>query len=300
MFDILRDGNFWLIALGTMLLASAAGMVGSAGVLRGQSLIGDAIGHSALPGVVLAFMLSSSKNPAILLSGAVISGGLAYFLIQLASRGKTQLDTLLAIVLSSFFGLGLVLKSYISGHEKYSGVAQAGLDNYIFGQAAYLRRGDLKLLALISLLSLVFMLLFYKDIKLTVFDPAYAKVIGHKPRLIQALLLLLTLLLIAAGLKVVGAILISAMLIAPSVAALQWSARYGSVLALAALFGALSALAGTLLSSLGRGLSTGPCIVLFMSLISLFSLLFGSRGPGARRRAGRGRLEDRAGKEKRI
>lgn len=288
MFELLRDGNFWLIAGGTMCLGLAAGMTGSVGVLKGQSLIGDAIGHSALPGVVLAFMLSTSRDPGLLLLGAVLSGTLAYFLIQLAgSDGKTALDTVLAIVLSSFFGLGLVLKSYISGRPEFKGVAQSGLDNYIFGQAAYLRHGDLKLLALISLVAIVFMLLFYKDIKAAVFDPGYAKVIGHKPGLINALLLILTMLLIAAGLRVVGAILISSMLIAPAVAALQCSNRYGVVLALAAVFGALSALAGTLFSSLGRGLSTGPSIVLFMSLISLLALIFGRHGPGAKYRAAR-------------
>lgn len=285
MLSLLSDQNFWVVALGTMLLASAAGMVGSVGVLRGQSLIGDAVGHAALPGVVLAFMLFQSRNPLLLLLGAAGSGALAYFLIQAGAKdGKTKLDTLLAIVLSSFFGLGLVLKSYISGHPGYAKASQAGLSTYIFGQAAYLRKDDLLLLAVISLLALLFMLLFYKDIKLCTFDPGFAEAIGHKPKLIRGIVLLLNLLLIAAGLRVVGAILISGMLIAPSAAALQWSDRYGSVLGLAALFGAFSAWAGSLLSSAGRGLSTGPSIILFMSAIALLSLLFGHKGPLARRR----------------
>lgn len=288
MLTLLTDWNFWIIALGTMLLGLAAGMVGSVGVLRGQSLIGDAIGHSALPGVVIAFMLSSSRNPEFLLIGAVVSGSLAYLLIQAAGMsGKIALDTVLAIVLSSFFGFGLVLKSYISGHPAFKGVAQSGLDNYIFGQAAYLRQGDLRVLAAISLLALLFMLLFYKDIKVATFDPGYARAIGHRPRLINGLVLVLNLLLIAAGLRVVGAILIASMLIAPAVAALQWSSRYGVVLTIAAILGAVSAFAGTLFSSLGRGLSTGPSIVLFMSLFSLLSLIFGRKGPLARLRAAR-------------
>lgn len=292
MIELLTDVNFWVIALGTMCLGLAAGMVGSISVLRGQSLIGDAIGHSALPGVVVAVMLTGGGHPAYLLLGAAVSGFLAYLLIQMASQGKTTLDTVLAIVLSSFFGFGLVLKSYISGNPGFEGVAKSGLDNYIFGQAAYLRQGDLKLLIGISLAAILVMILFYKDIKIAVFDPGYAHVIGHRPRLIRGIILVLTLLLIAAGLKVVGAILIASMLIAPAVAALQWSARYGVVLGLAATFGAVSAFLGTVFSSLGRGLSTGPSIVLFMSCISIVSLIAGRHSPGARHRAGRRRKKE--------
>lgn len=98
MFDlsILTSYSFLVVALGTLLLSISAASVGCITVLKGQSLIGDAIGHSTFPGIVLAFMVFQSRNPLLLSLGALVSGGVAFFLIQLVHQGKkTGLDSIL-------------------------------------------------------------------------------------------------------------------------------------------------------------------------------------------------------------
>lgn len=287
MWTLLTDGNFWIVAGGTMILGLASGMMGSISVLRGQSLIGDAIGHATFPGIVLAFMLFSTRAPVLLMLGACVTGGVAYALIHwISSHDATSLDTSLAIVLSSFFGVGMVLKSFIEGNPDYADASQAGLSHYIFGQAAFLSKGDLRLIFIVGTVALLFLGLFFKDIKMLTFVREYATVVGHRPKLLNALILIVTLALIAVGLRIVGVILIASMLVAPSVAALQWSSRYPTVVFLSGLFGLVSGFGGTLISSLGRGISTGPTIVIVLSAIVIVSMVFGKRS--ALRRPKRG------------
>lgn len=277
--DILRNYSFIIVALGTVILAMATGIIGSISVLKGKSLIGDAIGHSTYPGIVIAFMLSMEKSPLVLLLGAAIAGAISFFLIDLISNNsKIDLDATLAIVLSSFFGLGMVLKSYIQGHPDYAGVSQSGLKNYIFGQASYIMKNDVKIIFVVSILSIVLLFLFYKEIKVYVFDEVYAKTIGINPVLMNTIILIATMLLITTGLKLVGAILISSMLIVPAITALQWTDKFHVMLIIAGLCGGVSAFIGTFISTAYDGMSTGPTIILVMSLISLVSMLIGPRG----------------------
>ena len=207
--DILRNYSFIIVALGTIILAMATGIIGSISVLKGKSLIGDAIGHSTYPGIVIAFMLSMEKSPIILLFGAAFAGAISFFLIDIISNNsKIDLDATLAIVLSSFFGLGMVLKSFIQGNPDYAGVSQSGLKNYIFGQASYIMKNDVKIIFIVSIFSILMLIAFYKEIKVYVFDEVYAKTIGINPGLMNTVILIATMLLITTGLKLVGAILI--------------------------------------------------------------------------------------------
>ena len=277
--EIFRNYSFIIVALGTVILAMATGIIGSISVLKGKSLIGDAIGHSTYPGIVLAFMLSMEKSPLILLLGAAIAGAISFFLIDIiANNSKIDLDATLAIVLSSFFGLGMVLKSFIQGNPIYAGVSQSGLKNYIFGQASYIMKNDVKIIFVVSIFSLLLLLAFYKEIKVYVFDEIYAKTIGINPALMNTVILLATMLLITTGLKLVGAILISSMLIVPAITALQWTDKFHEMLIIAGLCGGVSALIGTYISTLYDGMSTGSTIILIMSFISLISMIIGPRG----------------------
>lgn len=276
---IFKDYSFWVVAIGTVLLGVASGIVGSVSVLKGQSLIGDAVGHASFPGIILFFMLFLSRNPLILMAGAVVSGLLAYFVIQLLDRhSSTNRDAVLAIVLSSFFGLGMVLKSYIQGNKAFSGASQSGLQNYIFGQAAYMMKSDIYAIFTVSVISILLIIFFFKEIQLYVFDEQYGETMGFPRTKISFVVLLMIISLIAVGLKAVGAILISSMLIAPSVAGLQWSNRYQTVLWISGLFGGISSFIGTYISAVGRGFSTGPSIVLIMSLLALLSIFFAPNG----------------------
>ena len=276
---IITQYSFVVVAIGTMLLAMATGIIGTISILKGQSLIGDAVGHAALPGIILAFMISGKKSSLLLMVGAIIAGVVAFILIQTISEiSKIEADTAMAIILSAMFGLGMVLKSYIQGNAKYSKASQSGLASYIFGQAAYILREDVIIIFTVSLISLVLFMIFYKEIKVYVFDAVYAYTIGINSKLLSLLIMIMTMILIAAGLKAVGAILISSMLITPAVTGLQWSNKYEIVLVIAAVMGAVSAFIGTLLSTIVKGFSTGPSIILIMSLLALLSVLFSPKG----------------------
>ena len=277
--DILMNYTFQIVALGSVILAVAAAPVGAFSVYKGQSLIGDAIGHSTFPGIILAYMVFATRSPVILLIGAIASGAASYALIQLAHEDRRLgLDANLAIFLSGFFGLGMALKSFIQGNPAYAGASQAGLGTYIFGQAAYMLEADVLLICIVSAAVLTLLLLFYKELKLFVFDVEYAKVVGLPCRLLNILLLVMTISVIGIGIKAVGAILISSFLIIPCVAANQWSNDLARVLLLSSLIGAVSALVGTYISTLAQGMSTGPSIILVASLIAFFSILFGTKG----------------------
>lgn len=277
--SIITQYSFIVVAIGTMLLAMATGIVGTISILKGQSLIGDAVGHASLPGIILAFMISGRKSSLILMLGAIVAGIVAFLLIQIISEGsKIEADTAMAVILSAMFGMGMVLKSYIQGNQKIQGASQSGLASYIFGQAAYILREDVYIILAVSVISLALFIVFYKEIKVYVFDMVYAYTIGINSRLTSLLIMIITMILIAAGLKAVGAILISSMLITPAVTGLQWSKSYEKVLMIAAVTGAVSAFLGTFISSAVKGFSTGPSIILIMSVIALFSVLFAPRG----------------------
>ncbi len=277
--DLLLSYDFLVVAIGTVILSIASGAVGCVSVHKGQSLIGDAVGHAAFPGIVVAFMLFRTRDPLILNLGALASGALSYALIQLISRGtKANLDAVLAVILSGFFGLGMVLKSHTQGNPDYAGASQSGLGTYIFGQASYMMYKDIFLIAIVAVISLSLLFIFYKEIKVFVFNEEYARTIGIKVTAMYAILLLMVMILISVGLKVVGAILISSLLIIPAVAANQWSDHFGVVLLISGLFGGISAFIGTLFSSLYQGMSTGPTIILIMGSLALVSMIIGPKG----------------------
>ena len=277
--DILTSYSFIIVGSGTFLLAAIAGAVGCITVLKGQSLIGDAIGHAAFPGIILSFMLFMQREPVLLTLGAVASGATAFMLIQvIKENSKLKLDAILAVVLSSFFGVGMVLKSHIQGNSNYKDAAQSGLSSYIFGQAAYIMKDDVKLIVYIGVPTLVLLVLFYKEIKLFLFDEIYAKAIGIRTFLLYGIILVMTMGIIAAGLKLVGAILISSLLIIPAITALQWSEKFSRVLIIAGIVGGVSALIGTYISTAFNGMSTGATIILIMGSFAIISLVTGPHG----------------------
>lgn len=277
MMDVLTSYTFLIVALGTVLLSFAGGIVGTISVIKGQSLIGDTIGHSTFPGIILAFMLIGTRETYTLAFGAVVFGIIAFLAIQLITEdSKVSLDSALALILSSFFGLGMALKSYVQGNPGFSGTQ--GIDDYIFGQAAYMLRSDVYLIIIASLISLILFAIFYQQIRIYVFDPIFSKSVGINPKWMNFMILSMTIVLIAVGLKAVGAILIVNLLIAPAVIGQLWSNRFHVVLLIAGFTGSAAAFSGTYVSTVYEGIATGPAIILFLSVFVIFSLLFGKRG----------------------
>lgn len=269
---LLNDYTFQIVALGTGFLGLLSGVIGTYATLRKESLLGDALSHAALPGIGIAFLIVQQKELVALLAGAVISGLLATFIIQVMNKKTViKLDNALSIVLSSFFGLGLVILTYIQGSPN---ARQAGLSNFIFGQASAMLIRDVRLIGLVGAILIIMVIIFWKEFKLFTFDPTFGQTLGFSGRVVEFLLSTLIVLTIILGLESVGVILISALLIGPSVAARQWSNRLSIVMILAAIFGFTSGIVGTFISSVGRRIPTGPTIVVVLSVFVIISLFF--------------------------
>lgn len=282
--EILTSYSFRIIAMGTVLLAIVSAVVGSINVYKGQSLIGDAMGHSTFAGIVLAYMIFQTRNPIVLLIGAMLSAALAYLLIEYSNRNsKIGLDANLAIYLSGFFGLGMVLKSYIQGNPNFENASQSGLQNYIFGQAAYLLELDVKLIAIATVICLSIVLLLFREFKIYLFDREFAQIAQLPIKLMDYLVLFMTILVIGVGIKAVGAILISSFLIVPCISANQWTNKFSMVMILGAIFSSISVLIGAYISMLYTGLSTGPSIIIVSGIICGLSFLLGKNGIFRRR-----------------
>jgi manganese/zinc/iron transport system permease protein len=268
---LVPDYTVRVVAAGAGMLGLVAGALGCFAVLRRQSLLGDAISHAALPGIVLAFLLAGSKNPLALVLGAAIAGWLGTLAVSAMVRhSRLPADTALGIVLSVFFGAGLVLLTYV---QQLPTAAQAGLDTFLFGQAATMLTGDVVVISALGSLSLAAVALFWKEFKLLTFDPEYGATQGLPMRAIDILLTTFLVIAIVIGLQTVGVVLMSALVIAPAAAARQWTNSLGIMVLLAAAFGAASGVSGALISGRMDHMPTGPAIVLAAMLLVIVSLL---------------------------
>jgi manganese/zinc/iron transport system permease protein len=272
-FNLLfTDYTLRTISLGTAVLGAICGMLGSFAVLRKQSLLGDAISHAALPGIAIAFLITGAKDTNVLLLGALVSGLIGAFWIRgMISKTHLKSDTALGLVLSLFFGFGMLLLTYI---QKQPNANQAGLDKYLFGQAATLVESDVLLMLLVTGIALVVVLLFWKEFKLLLFDQDYSNTLGFNTRVIDILITFFIVLSIVIGLQTVGVVLMSALLLAPAAAARQWTSSLAVMVFLAALIGGFSGVFGTAISATQNNLSTGPVIVLVASFFVVVSFVF--------------------------
>lgn len=264
--------NTLIVLLGTGLLGANAGLVGSFAVLRRRSLTGDALAHAALPGLALAFLVVGQRNLPAMLAGALVSGLLGVAVISgLRSKTRVKEDAAIGIVLSVFFGAGVVLSRIV---QNTPGVgSKAGLDSYILGKTAGIIRQDVFIIGGVSLVSLLLILLAYKEFKLTVFDPDFARVQGWPVLRLDLLLMGLIALAVVFGLPMVGVVLMAALLILPGAAARFWTDRLGPLLVLATVFGLSIGLIGTALSARYAGMPAGPIIVLVGAAVFLLSVL---------------------------
>ncbi len=285
--DLLHDHTIQTVAMGAALLGLISGVLGSFAVLRRQSLLGDTLSHAALPGVCLGFIIAGTRDLGSILAGALVTGALAaLFMLALTRNSRLKTDAGMGVALSVFFAIGVVLLTHV---QNTGGASQGGLDTFLFGQAAALLREDLWIMGAITAAALVVVLAFWKEFKLVSFDPVFAASLGLPVLALEVALTVMIALAVVVGLQMVGVVLMAAMVIAPAAAARQWARRLESMVVLAALFGMAGGVAGAVISALGRGLSTGPLIVLSVSAIALVSLLFApERGVAwewARRRA---------------
>ncbi len=270
--------NSALVITTATLLGVVCAVAGSFLFYRRRVMIVDAISHGSLPGIGAGFLfayalgLDGGRNLPILLSAAALSGLLCAGCVQLLSR-HTRLDenTCIGVALSGTYGLGVVLLSLI---QSLPGGNRAGLDHFLLGQIAGLTLSDAALIAGIALLTLAVCLLFYKEFQCLCFDPDYAQSSGFSVRVLDFLLISATVLIVCAGLKAAGAILIVALLVIPPASAAFWVSRLPGQLILSAVFGGSGAIVGAALSSEYADIPTGSAIVLMQAIPFLFGLLF--------------------------
>lgn len=269
------SANAQWVLLSTLMLGMAAGVIGSFAFWKRQSLLSDALAHAALPGVVIGFLLAGGKHMPTMLLGAGLSALTgALFTQWIRSSTRIKEDTAMGIILSVYFGFGIMLLTIAS---RTAGGGQSGLDNFIFGQAAAMVREDVKVMAILAAAVLLLVVAGFKEWKLFLFDPAFARGLGLSLRLMNGAYLSLLVLVIVIGIQAVGVILIAALLIIPGVSAQYWTHSFRMSLVLAALFGGGAGAAGTLMSTWGNGWPTGPFIVIAAAVLFVISLLFGAR-----------------------
>ncbi len=267
-----EDMNVLWVLMGSVLLGMSASVIGGFAFLRKRSLIGDALAHAALPGVMMAFLLFQTRDPLVIFIGALCSSFIGFFLIDwLPKNTKIKADAALAITLSFFFALGLMLLSFIQGMEVNN---KSGLDKILFGQAAAMTEGDIKLLAYVTLFVLITVVLFFQKFRLIAFNQHYARTIGIAVNRYELLLALLIVMSVVVGLQLVGVVLMAAVLLTPMAAARYWSNQLTTILIIASLLGGLSAIISTQISYLAPAMPTGPWMVVSLSVLFIISLLF--------------------------
>jgi len=291
----LADPNVRAVILGSMLLGAGAGVIGCFAFLRKRALLGDALAHATLPGVCLAFIVTGSKHPLALLTGAMVTGALGVSAVNAIVRhSRIKEDAALALTLSVFFGFGIVLLTRI---QKSGAAAQAGLDKFLFGQAASIVTADVWLLGGVTAVLLACVLIAFKEFKLVAFDPQYAATLGWPMGLLELLLSGLTVVAVVVGLQLVGVVLMAAMLVTPAAAARYWTDRLPRMVAIAAVVGAVAGALGTLISTLAPRMPTGPWTVVAATGVFFVSMVFAPRRGVAGRLVRQWRLRHRTGEE---
>ena len=261
----------------SVIVGALCGVVGTFLVLRRLSLVGDATGHATLPGVCVGFLAAGgTKAMGALLGGAVLSGFAAAVLVGVLSQGRrARTDAAIGVVLSMFFGVGIVLLSYIQSSPTG---AQAGLNRFLYGNAAGVDVGQLMWLGGLSVLLLAAIVVFWRWLVTASFDPVFARAIGVPIAAVQYALLGALAIAVVVSIQAVGVVLVSAMLIIPPSTALFFSKRIERVALISGALGIVAGAAGAVLSYVFEGVSTGPAMVLVAGALFAVALALGPRG----------------------
>ncbi len=267
--EIFGTINSVYVFVGSVLLGLTGGILGVFAVLRKQGLLGDALAHSALPGIAIAFLVMQSKFLPGLLLGAIISGLIgAFFIYALVKYTKVKMDSAMATILSVFFGLGILILTHI---QKLPMASQSGLESFLFGNASAILREDIMFISIAFVFVLLIVAIFWKELKLFIFDLDFSRIIGFKREILEFVFMSILVISVVMSLQVVGVVLTAAVLITPAVSAMMWSNRLFSVVLLSAFFGVLATGTGAVISAVSVKMPTGPVIVLTLFFVFLFS-----------------------------
>lgn len=294
----LQDHNTRVVLLGSWLLGTAAGLVGTFLLLRKRALVGDAISHATLPGIAAAFLVMTAwggtgKHLGWLLFGGLISGLLGMGLMTLI-RSQTRLkeDAALGIVLSVFFGIGLSLLGVIqrmpTGHA-------AGLESFVLGKTASMLAADAQLIAVAAAVILCCCAACFKEFTLLCFDEEFAAAQGLSVAWLDALMMALVVGITVIGLQAVGLILMLALLVIPAASARFWTRRMALMLPLAGFLGGAACLTGAAVSAILPHMPAGAIMVLCGTVVFLVSFVLGRERGAWTRWSEQRQLRERTG-----
>lgn len=244
--------NTWPILLMGFLVAAGCGLIGNYMILKKMALIGDAISHSLLPGIALAFLITHSRTLTPLFIGAILTGVVTVILIEFIHKNsKTKPDASIGIVFSTLFAIGVILITVFADH------VDLDTDCVLYGELAFVPLAKSVILAKINLgpypivhmgcvlLGLIaVIMIFYKELLVSVFDPGLARCIGIKPQVFNYGLILILSLVIVCAFKSVGAILVIAMLLFPGCTARLMADKLQSILIISVILAALYPILG--------------------------------------------------------
>ncbi|EAF4436993.1 metal ABC transporter permease [Listeria monocytogenes] len=238
-----------------------SGVIGSFIILRGMSLMGDAISHAVLPGVAISYMMGMNFFIGAATFGIAAALGIGF--VNQKSRIKN--DTVIGIVFSAFFALGIILISF----------AKSSTDLYhiLFGNVLAVRSSDMWMTIIIAIIVISLVALFYKEFLVSSFDPVMAEAYGLNVKFLHYFLMLLLTLVTVSALQTVGIILVVAMLITPAATAYLLTNKLSKMIVLASTFGAVSAIIGLYFSYIFN-LASGAAMVLVATIIFFIAFLF--------------------------
>jgi manganese/zinc/iron transport system permease protein len=281
---MITQGEFWIILTGMLATVSCA-LLGTFLVLRKMSLLGDALSHAVLPGIVIAFLISGSRDVVPMFLGAACFGVLATVLIEtFHRRWRVQEDAAIGIVFTALFAIGVVLVS------AYTGQVDLDQECVLYGEIAYtpwdiwmiddlvMGPRPVWILGTAFVLSVAFVVVFYKELQISSFDPAMALSVGINATIMHYALMTMVSVTTVAAFESVGAILVVAMFIVPGAAAYLWSNRLCTILWLACAFAIVSAIGGYALSSAWNSSIAGAMVVTIGGIFGISLLISPTQG----------------------
>lgn len=247
--------------MAAVLLGAGCGLLGCFVVLRRVALMGDAVSHAVLPGVVAGLIYSPERNPGFIFLCAAAAGLLGAGLVR-AMMASTRLksDTALGIVLASFFAVGIMWQTRNQQDT-------VGVMNFLFGNVGVIDASDLKMMLMTTAVIVLTVFFLRRPFLVMSFDEGFSRGLGYPVKIINGVFYFLLTFSVVVALQAVGVVLVSAMLITPAAAAYLLTDRFGRMLALSVIFGVVSGVAGGLVSAGVNGLPTGPVITLCATLV---------------------------------
>ncbi|MGB0775932.1 MAG: metal ABC transporter permease, partial [Akkermansiaceae bacterium] len=263
---LIPDSGSGKAMLAAVLLGASCGLLGCFVVLRRVALMGDAISHAVLPGVVAGMVYSADRNPLVIFLCAAVAGLIGAGLVRaLSSTTRLKPDTALGIILATFFALGIVWHSRNQSDT-------AGVMNFLFGSMGEIDSNDLTMMMAVTLLLTLMIYFLKRPLLVMSFDEGFSRGLGYPVKVLNAVFYFMLTFSVVVALQAVGVVLVSAMLITPAAAAYLLTDRFGKMLVLSVTLGIVSGVVGALVSIFYNKMPTGPVITL--AATAVFAVMY--------------------------